>query len=63
MRALLVIASLVTLAGGLAVVVVDLRMEGRRRVGRYRDLVEVLLPLAGLLALVAAAWMSVAGRS
>ncbi len=57
------VAAVVTLAAAAAAVAVDLRMADRRIVGRFRDLVEVLLPLAGLVALVGIAWLSIVAEN
>ncbi|HHC08221.1 MAG TPA: hypothetical protein ENK55_05850 [Actinobacteria bacterium] len=58
---LLVVGSLLALGGGLAVVVIDLTMAGRRRTGRARDLAEVVGPFVGLVVLVAAVWRTAPG--
>ncbi len=53
------IAAVITLVAATAAAAVDLRMMDRRIVGRFRDLVEVLLPLVGLIVLVGFAWRSI----
>ena len=53
----LVIASVVLLGGGALIGYRELTAPDRRRVGPIRDVIEVLLPLAALLALVIAAWI------
>lgn len=59
---LLIVATVLAVVGVVVAMVIDLRMPERRRVGRFRDLVEVLLPVVGLLVLVVAVWIAVVAR-
>ena len=53
---MLVIATAIAVAGGGLIGFRELTAPERRRVGPLRDLVEVLLPIAGLVVLVVAVW-------
>ena len=53
----LVVATVILLGGGAFIGYRELTAPDRRRVGPVRDVVEVALPLAALLALVIAAWV------
>ena len=53
----LVISTLIVVGGGALVVQRELTAPNRRIVGVVRDLVEVLLPIAGLIVLLVAAWV------
>ena len=60
-RAVLVVASVLVVAGMAAIVIRELGTHPERRlVGRVRDVIEVLLPFAGAIALVIAVWGAVA---
>ncbi len=54
----LVIASIVVLAGGALIGVRELTASGRRRIGPIRDFIEVAIPIVGLVVLVAAMWVA-----
>lgn len=54
--AVLVVATIVAVGGGAFVLYRELSAPGRRRVGVVRDVIEVVLPIAGLLALVMLVW-------
>ena len=59
--ALLVVVTLVILGGGGVIAYRELVTHPERRlVSRPRDTIEVLLPLAGLVLLLAAIWLTVA---
>lgn len=54
----LAVASVAVVGGAFIVAYRELvRMPGRRRVGRMRDSIEVLVPVAGVIGLVVAAWV------
>ncbi len=54
--AVLVVATFAVVGGGAFVLYRELTAPGRRRVGTVRDTIEVVLPIAGLLALVTLVW-------
>lgn len=54
----LVIGTAIVVAGGALIAYRELASTERRRVGPVRDLVEVLVPIVGLVALVVAVWAS-----
>lgn len=53
---ILTIATALALVGGAVVLRRELTAPDRRRVGVVRDLIEVLLPIAGLVLLVILVW-------
>ena len=53
---ILIIATALAVAGGVVVVRRELTAPDRRRVGVVRDLIEVMLPVVGLVVLVVLVW-------
>ena len=52
----LVVATILTLGGGVFVAYRELTAPNRRRVGVVRDVVEVMVPVVGLLGLIVTVW-------
>lgn len=52
----LVVATLIVVAGGAVVLVREVTAPGRRRVGPVRDAIEVAFPIIALVWLVALVW-------
>jgi hypothetical protein len=57
--AVLIVATVGVVGGAAFVLHRELTAPGRRRVGIVRDVIEVVLPIVGLLALVTLVWSSV----
>lgn len=57
--AVLVLATVGVVGGAALVLHRELTASGRRRVGIVRDVIEVVLPIVGVLALVVLVWGSV----
>ena len=57
LRGFFVVAAFLVVGGLVAVTIVELTAEQRRLVGKVRDAIEIMLPVAATLALVYLVWL------